>query len=144
MSNTQDLRSVEESPSRNACAALTSESVETSVEWIVYRSSTTLPSVVTPTTSAYLTCSAPGPMPPPPPPPGPPEGMPPGAPEDAAELAVSEEPEEQPVMVATAATPPASSALFMNQRRLRSASGVRGVCPCPYMQPSSRRNLKPG
>jgi hypothetical protein len=44
-----------------------------------------------------------------------------------AAVAVPEASEEQPVMVATAATPPASSALFMNQRRLRSASGAVSV-----------------
>ncbi|WP_370264830.1 hypothetical protein [Streptomyces sp. V4I8] len=32
-----------------------------------------------------------------------------------------------PVMVATAAAPPSSSDLFMNQRRVRSASAVRGL-----------------
>lgn len=49
--------------------------------------------------------------------------MPFGAAEDEDELAVPDEPDEQPVIVATAATPPASSALFMNQRRVRWASG---------------------
>jgi hypothetical protein len=62
-----------------------------------------------------------------------------------AAVAVPEASEEQPVMVATAATPPAGSALFMNQRRLRSASGVRGRCPCiPANLPHQPEpNLKP-
>jgi hypothetical protein len=51
--------------------------------------------------------------------------------EDAlAEDEVEDEPEEQAaVMVAIAATPPVSRALFMNQRRVRSCSGVRGRWP---------------
>lgn len=51
---------------------------------------------------------------------------------------------EQPVVVAVAATPPASSALFMSQRR-RSVSGVRGPCPrtCPKLQEVPEGNLKP-
>ncbi|MDX3693279.1 hypothetical protein PV726_23605 [Streptomyces europaeiscabiei] len=127
-SKTEAFFSALVSPSRKACAFWTTLSVDTSVEWMEYRSSTTLPSVVTPTKSAYFTALAPGPMPPPPPP-GAPEGMPFGAAEDEDELAVPDEPDEQPVIVATAATPPASSALFMNQRRVRWASGVRGRWP---------------
>lgn len=82
-----------------------------------------MPSVVTPTKSAYRTSVAPGPMPPPPP------GIPEGAPEGAA-VEEPEAPSEQPltpVMVAIAAAPPSSSDLFMNQRRVRSAPGVRGL-----------------
>ncbi|MEW1774351.1 hypothetical protein [Streptomyces sp. NPDC086777] len=111
--------------------------METPIEWIEYRSSTTVPSVVRPVKSWYFTSVWPGPVPPAPP--GPPEGMPPfGAPE--GELDVSEALLEQPVMVAGAAAPPASSTLFMNQRRLRPASGVRRWCPC--VRPRSRGNLK--